>query len=156
MKKTIPSKSPAFLGLIIFHLPNFLIALFNQIIGSSNSQLCKKNSCSVKLQDWYLDHNPRKIPAENSWIIILQNNSKCLLLNDKQMPHKILFILLQKQSSRGVLRYCSFCYRSSRPEVYWDTVQFVTEAVVHRCSVKNVFLEISQNSQENTCARASF
>ena len=29
------------------------------------------------------------------------------------------------------------------------------EAVVQRCSVKKVFLEISQNSQENTCARAS-
>ena len=29
------------------------------------------------------------------------------------------------------------------------------EAVVWRCSVKKVFLEISQNSQENTCARVS-
>ena len=29
------------------------------------------------------------------------------------------------------------------------------EAVVWRCSVENVFLEISQNSQENTCTRAS-
>ena len=27
---------------------------------------------------------------------------------------------------------------------------------VQRCSVKEVFLEISQNSQENTCATASF
>ena len=26
-----------------------------------------------------------------------------------------------------------------------------TEAVVQRCSVKNMFIEISQNSQENTC-----
>ena len=30
------------------------------------------------------------------------------------------------------------------------------EAVVQRFSVKKVFLEISQNSQENTCARVSF
>ena len=30
------------------------------------------------------------------------------------------------------------------------------EAVVRRCSVKKVFLEISQNSQENTCAKISF
>ena len=29
------------------------------------------------------------------------------------------------------------------------------EAVARRCSVKKVFLEISQNSQENTCARIS-
>ena len=30
------------------------------------------------------------------------------------------------------------------------------EAVVQRCSVKKVFLQISQNSQENSCARVSF
>ena len=29
------------------------------------------------------------------------------------------------------------------------------EAVAQRCSVKKLFLEISQNSQENTCARVS-
>ena len=31
-----------------------------------------------------------------------------------------------------------------------------TEAIVRRCSVKNVYLEVSQNLQENICARASF
>ena len=31
-----------------------------------------------------------------------------------------------------------------------------TEVVVQRCSVKKVFLEITQNSQENTWARISF
>ena len=30
------------------------------------------------------------------------------------------------------------------------------EAVDQKCSVKKVFLEISQNSQENTCARVFF
>ena len=34
--------------------------------------------------------------------------------------------------------------------------QLPTETVVQRCSVKNVFLKNSQNSQENTCARVSF
>ena len=33
---------------------------------------------------------------------------------------------------------------------------FYTEAVFQRCSVKKVFLEISQNSQENTCTRVFF
>ena len=32
---------------------------------------------------------------------------------------------------------------------------FITEADFQMCSVKKVFLNISQNSQENTCARAS-
>ena len=31
-----------------------------------------------------------------------------------------------------------------------------TEAVARRCSVKKVLLKISQNSQENTCARVCF
>ena len=30
------------------------------------------------------------------------------------------------------------------------------KAVFQRCSVKKMFLEISQNSQKNTCARVSF
>ena len=34
--------------------------------------------------------------------------------------------------------------------------KFFGEAVVNRCSVKNVFLEIPQNSRENTCARVFF
>ena len=35
-------------------------------------------------------------------------------------------------------------------------IWYVLEAVTQRCSVKKVFLEISQNSQENTFARVSF
>ena len=35
-------------------------------------------------------------------------------------------------------------------------VLLFSEAVAQRCSVKKVFLEISQNSQENTCARVFF
>ena len=30
------------------------------------------------------------------------------------------------------------------------------KSVVQRCSVQKVFVEISQDSQENTCARVSF
>ena len=36
-----------------------------------------------------------------------------------------------------------------------ETVLIYSEAVAQRCSVKKVFLETSQNSQENTCARVS-
>ena len=32
----------------------------------------------------------------------------------------------------------------------------MSEAVIQWCSVKNMFLEISQNLQENACARVSF
>ena len=39
---------------------------------------------------------------------------------------------------------------------YHSIILYSSETVVQRCSVKKVFLEISQNSQENTCARVSF
>ena len=39
---------------------------------------------------------------------------------------------------------------------YLRNTFLTAEAVVWRCSIKKVFLEISQNLQENTCARESF
>ena len=41
----------------------------------------------------------------------------------------------------------------------FKSIQFIlsiSEAVARRCSVKQKFLEISQNSQKNACARVSF
>ena len=39
----------------------------------------------------------------------------------------------------------------------WKTwLSAMNKAAIQRCSVKKVFLKISQNSQENTCARVSF
>ena len=49
-----------------------------------------------------------------------------------------------------------------KPKTFQLVYQFTiyatvaSEAVARRCSVKNMFLEISQNSPENTCARVSF
>ena len=43
-----------------------------------------------------------------------------------------------------------------RVTAYYYYVTYASEAVVRSCSVKKAFLEISQNSQENACARASF
>ena len=37
-----------------------------------------------------------------------------------------------------------------------ELIQCFAKAVTRRYSVKKVFLEISQNSQENNCARVSF
>ena len=43
-----------------------------------------------------------------------------------------------------------------RVTVYYYYVTYPSEAVVKSCSIKKAFLEISQNSQENACARVSF
>ena len=39
---------------------------------------------------------------------------------------------------------------------FWFCKTVKAEAVARRCSVRKVFLEIPQNTQENTCARISF
>ena len=59
---------------------------------------------------------------------------------------KVFFDLL-REKRRGVVASLT-SFRTSR--------KLVVEAVVQRCSMKKVFLDISQNSRENTCARAFF
>ena len=56
-----------------------------------------------------------------------------------------------------------FIVRPSRHHDFYQVKFFlnlekilIAEAVGQRCSLKKLFLEISQNSQENTCARLSF
>ena len=56
---------------------------------------------------------------------------------------KVGFKALNTVQVSAVLKTTLKCYQHS-------------EAVVPRCSVKKVFLEISQNSQEKTCTRVSF
>ena len=47
------------------------------------------------------------------------------------------------------IQYCRDVLKSNE-------IDTETRSSHRRCSVKNVFLEISQNSQENTCDRVSF
>ena len=49
-----------------------------------------------------------------------------------------------------------FSSRSFKFTTFGNFNIVLSEAVLQRCSVKMVFLEISQNSQENTCAKVSF
>ena len=47
-------------------------------------------------------------------------------------------------------------YSLFTPFKAFSSYSFIWKAVAQRCSVKKVFLEISQNSQGNTSARVSF
>ena len=56
------------------------------------------------------------------------------------------------------LQEYTFTYQKTLPQHFCclflkSSKAFISEAVVRRCSAEKVFLEISQNSQENTCAR---
>ena len=50
----------------------------------------------------------------------------------------------------------SYCWSIVKCKSFSNNSEILTEAVVRRCSVKKMFLKISQNSQENTCAWVSF
>ena len=49
-----------------------------------------------------------------------------------------------------------FFFRATYNECHLYVVGTIFKSIRRRCSVKNVFLEILQNSQVNTCARVSF
>ena len=56
--------------------------------------------------------------------------------------------------SHYVLVFLKLCY-TIVPFLFLFLIFISVEAVAQRCSVIKVFLEISQNSQEHTCARYS-
>ena len=95
--------------------------------------------------------------------------------NERAMQRKLCFFLkvsnFLKETITQVFscKHCaifnnSFSYRTTPVAASPATILLEinpqnlhhTEVVVRRYSVKMVFLEISQNSQENTCTRASF
>ena len=70
-------------------------------------------------------------------------------------------IVLQLGRLRGSTTSKNYVFKQKsknekQKKVFQKWTKFELEAVVQRCSVKKLFLEILQNSQENTCARASF
>ena len=76
---------------------------------------------------------------------------------------KVFEVFWKRHSGTGVSspKFCEFCGDFIQKTWEWlflysDCVLWFSEAVSRRCSGKKVFLKISQNSQENTCARVSF
>ena len=61
-----------------------------------------------------------------------------------EINNKTNFHMLCTTCITGVRHYSKNCSQGA------------AEAVARRCSVKKVLLKISENSQENTCARVSF
>ena len=58
---------------------------------------------------------------------------------------------LKASTNYAILHFYTFTkFESNAP------VNTESEAVAQRCSVKKAFFKISQNSQENSCARVSF
>ena len=70
------------------------------------------------------------------------------------------FAIVTRSTCAGVFscEYCEIFRNTCLEEHLWTAASrvFLLEAVVQRCSVKKVFLKISQNSEESTCDRVSF
>ena len=71
---------------------------------------------------------------------VLKSKSPCILLNKN--------INFNKNETESKMENPTHRFR--------ETSLVLQEAVAQTCSVKKVFLIISQNLQENTCARVSF
>ena len=73
-----------------------------------------------------------------------------MILQENNLPHDISMRENMTNSpvykNRNFQHMCRQCQK----------IPWFTEAVVQRYSIKKVFLEISQNLQENTCARVPF
>ena len=143
-------------------------------MATSGSKQCKplktyNESLSCRKKKWH------------AWTLLLR-----LVFLDNEYSSEVFRTLLavphfsnvarksQKQSSRGVLlKRCFWKFRKPKAfscefckmfkNIFFHRTPLVAasekkkaEAVVRRCSVKKVFLEIFLKSKENTCARISF
>ena len=77
------------------------------------------------------------------------------------IPVTLIYLLLKSAlvttcSMRGVVFSDQFLMTKTLKPNSNNHGRFHAEAVARRCSVKKVFLQITQNSQENTCARICF
>ena len=123
-----------------------------------------------QVQNWYLNEKMVLVP------VFFRMRGCCIVLRyfRRDVGDKIFLKYPEEDrssSSHAGIRNipADVCYDDTKPYQvpsekqgrcisFHDIIsyQIYSEAVARRYSVKNVFLEILQNSQEKTCARASF
>ena len=82
------------------------------------------------------------------WVLLQRIHESIFLYSNRQISHLVQacnqkFVRAKDPVGNLLLQKLKSCI-------------FNTEAVAQRCSVKKLFLEISQKSQENNCARSLF
>ena len=103
------------------------------------SQNSQENTCAR-----VSDHRPATLLKKRLW-------HRYFPVNFAKF-HRTTFL----QNTSGRLFLNQHLIKVSKLLVFAMFSFFITEAVTQRCSVKKVFLEISQNLQEKTCVRVSF
>ena len=97
-------------------------------------------------------NGPRNIKTKYVIVIVRANIFTSFLLQ----TNNILFFFGVNKKHIRYLKMLLSLSKTLIPLIWLLNVLLFTEAVAQRCFVKKVFLEISQISQENTYARASF
>ena len=126
----------------------FFIQCWGKLIESYDLTLqCRRYEDAVNLTSQFqLCRNVvNTIFIERHELKLLSNVEEKL----KQRCNSDVVVWMSLQCCVFVVQRCDFT------KTLLQSCVFV-EAVGQRCSVKKAFLEISQNSQENTCARVSF
>ena len=88
-------------------------------------------------------------------------HAKIWKTSQENMEDKILDFQFEPVSAKPTLSLYKFqklrhFYLKVKQDSWNMAALEFTEAVVHRCFLKSVFLKISQYSQKNTCVRVSF
>ena len=91
-------------------------------------------------------HVPYGSNQRKTYLLVLQNDGNLIFYSHS----KDWTCLTGMEASLGTDGKCSKSKNS------FVIISANTEAISQKCSTKNAFLQISQNSQENTCARVSF
>ena len=142
------------------HCESDVKLVFHEILVKYSER--KISQCILPLRDVYLYHHTHIIISDVRMLRMGQERlSNELRIKIRLFPSNfnIRYYFCLEWSSNLICYSCSliriwhffFCLFHS---ISVETE--VIEAVNQSCSVKKVFLEISQNSQENTCARVYF
>ena len=127
-------------------MKKFIEKIYNGL--PSQKESCKKSfSCALRAKSMKLGKKCISV-----YLITKINGNHFLASSMKQI------ILKRKMKNHFreislVLRFDALSYREL---AIFSKKLLLSKVVSQRCSVKEVFLEISQNSQEYTCARVSF
>ena len=111
-----------------------------------------------KKRDWYPSFTFPQCPLPCVAKVLAETDAaifRCVLRKrctsfSKLFTCKSLSKKLFAQILINLLFFCKIC------RTLFLRASFNAEAVARRCSIKKVFLEISQNLQENSCSRVSF
>ena len=103
---------------------------------------------------WILDKRNRKQSRITFYGVVGVEKFK---KNDKIKWHGLTFFVLHFCDLNRETMYIALLSKVQLGRCLTSIIELVQpEAVMLRCSLINVFLKISQNSQGNTCARVSF